>query len=94
MKWLIFTASLEAPLHAGRSTGCAWTKGDGVEFAVATLEQTVELSSCSTEEKSNSLPDSGTCSCLTTATVRLERGTGMRRTMRLGLGLRRCGLLG
>ena len=59
-KWLISTASLEVPSCAGRSTGWAWTKGGGVEFAVATLEQTVELSSCSTEEKLNSLPDSGT----------------------------------
>ena len=47
-------------LRAGRSTDWAWTEGDGEEFAVATLERTVEVSLCSTEVKSNSLPDSGT----------------------------------
>jgi len=66
-KWSISTASLEEPLCAGRSTGWAWTEGDGVEFAVVTLEQMGEVSSCSTgvfswstEVKSNSSPDSGT----------------------------------
>jgi len=59
-KWLISTASLEEPLRAGRSTGWAWTEGDGVEFAVATLERMGGVFLWSTKVKSNSLPDSGT----------------------------------
>lgn len=59
-KWLISTASLEEPLHARRLTGWAWMEDDGVDFAVAALEQTAEVSSHSTEVKSNSSPDSGT----------------------------------